>query len=245
MSPGRKLFSIYIAALLPMTLQIDKYHFINSGAFENIPLKDRQKLLQPAVRFRAKKGKVIYREGTFPKGIYILRRGKVKIYQTNRDAREQIVYIYTKGEFFGFRPLICDEAHPVSAAALEDCSYDFIPANHFLKCMKSSFDLMNSLLVSLSHEFTVWVNNITVFAQHPVRARVALGLLVLQEKYKSKGKSGEVNLSRTDLASYLGTVKETLVRVLQEFKKKNLVETQGSKIRILNYEELKEIANLY
>lgn len=54
-----------------------------------------------------------------------------------------------------------------------------------------------------------------------------------------------MNLSRTDLANYVGTVKESVVRVPQEFKKQKLVETQGRKIRILKPEELKAIVSFY
>jgi len=228
-----------------MSFEIDKLYFKTGRILERIPLRDRQKLLLPAKRFKARKGKVIYREGAFSKGLYLLRKGKVKVYQTSRDAREQIMFIYTKGELFGYRPLISEEPHPVSAAALEDCSYDFVPAGHFMKCMKSSNDLMHAVLVSLSQEFTVWVNNTTVLAQHPVKARVAIGLLVLEELYKVKGKSNGVNLSRNNFASYLGTVKETLVRVLQEFKKQGIVATQGQHIRILDRQALRRIAEFY
>ena len=228
-----------------MGFQIEKFYFANTGLFEKLPLKDRLKLENGILRRKIKANKIIYREGAVPKGIYILKRGKVKIYQTNQDGRRQIMYIYTTGELFGFRPIICNEMHPVTAAALEECSYDFIPREYFLQCLKESFELCRLLLESLSHEFSVWVNNISVFAQFPVKSRIALGLLVLKEKYKTKGKDNEVNLSRTDLASYVGTVKESAVRVLQEFKKQKIVETNGRKIKILKPEELKAIASFY
>lgn len=228
-----------------MGFAIEKFYFANNQLFDTIPIKDRLKLEEGIVRKKIKAGKTIYREGSSPKGIYILKRGKVKIYQTNQDARKQIMYIYAKGESFGYRPILCNETHPVTAAALEECSYNFIPREHFMDCLKQSNELSNALLVSLSHEFSVWVNNISVFAQYPVKSRVALGLLVLKEKYKVDGKGGEINLSRVDLASYVGTVKETAVRVLQEFKRLKFIETQGRKIQVLKPEELKAIVSFY
>jgi CRP-like cAMP-binding protein len=228
-----------------MGFELEKFYFANNNLLNNIPVSDKLKLEGGIIRKKIKPGKTIYREGTLPKGIYILKKGKVKIFQTNQDGRKQIMYIYTKGEIFGYRPILCDEMHPVTAAALEECSYDFIPNEYFKMCLRESNELANELLVSLSHEFSVWVNNISVFAQYPVKSRVALGLLVLNEKYKVKEKEADINLSRTDLASYVGTVKESVVRVLQEFKRKKIVETQGRKIRVLKPEELKAIVNFY
>lgn len=228
-----------------MGFELEKFYFANDRLFESIPIHDRLRLEEGIAKRKIKAGKVIYRENAAPKGVYILKKGKVKIYQTSQDGRKQIMYIYTKGEVFGYRPILCNEMHPVTAAALEECHYDFIPRDFFLECLRESNELSRLLLVSLSHEFSVWVNNISVFAQYPVRSRVALGLLVLREKYKVKGKGGEINLSRVDLASYVGTVKESVVRVLQDFKKQGFVETMGRKIRVLKPAELKTIVSFY
>lgn len=228
-----------------MKFELNKFYFVNNKVLESIPSQERISLEKGVIKRKIRAGKTIYREGSLPKGVYILKKGKVKIFQTNQDGRRQIMYIYTQGEIFGYRPLLCNETHPVTAAALEDCSYDFIPGDFFMKFLSHSAELSQKLLVSLSHEFSVWVNNVSVFAQYPVKSRVALGLLVLREKYKVKGKGGEINLSRVDLASYVGSVKESVVRVLQEFKKEKYIETQGRKIRILKAEELKAIVNFY
>jgi CRP-like cAMP-binding protein len=228
-----------------MGFDLERFYFANNKVLENIPAADRLKLKQAIRKKKIKAGKVIYREGTIPKGIYILKKGKVKIYQSNPDGRKQIMYIYTQGEIFGYRPLLCGESHPVTATALEECSYDFIARDHFMDILSHSTELSQKLLISLSHEFSVWINNISVFARYPVKSRVALGLLVLKEKYKVGGKSGEIYLSRADLASYVGTVKESVVRALQEFKKQKLVETRGRMIKILKPEELKAIVNFY
>ena len=228
-----------------MKFELHKFYFANNKVLESIPAQERAGLEKGVVKRKIRAGKIIYREGSIPKGVYILKKGKVKIFQTNQDGRRQIMYIYTQGEIFGYRPLLCNEVHPVTATSLEDCSYDFIPGDFFMKFLAQSTELSQRLLVSLSHEFSVWVNNVSVFAQYPVKSRVALGLLVLREKYKVKGKSGEINLSRVDLASYVGSVKESVVRVLQEFKKQKYIETQGRKIRILKEAELKAIVNFY
>jgi CRP-like cAMP-binding protein len=228
-----------------MGFELEKFYYSNAELLLSIPMRDRIKLEEEAQPKKCKAGKIIYREGTAPKGIFILRRGKVKAYLSTQIGRKQIVNIYSGGELFGYRPVISGEANPVTMMALEDCIMDFIPKDHFLNCLQSSFELSSVLLTSMSKEYTTLINNIAVYAQYPVRSRVALGLLVLREKYKVKGKYGDINLSRNDLASCVGSVKESVVRVLQDFKRQKFVETQGRKIRILKPEELKAIVTFY
>ena len=228
-----------------MQFQIKQFNLNNADILKSLVPRDQNALLVKAQQKKFKSGKAIYREGHKPNGVYILKKGKVKVYQTAQNGQRQTMYIYTPGELFGYRPIISNEMHPVTAVALEESTCDFIPRAHFLSCVQNSPVLSNALLVSLSHEFSVWVNTISVFARYPVKSRVALALLVLQEKFRTKEKSNEVTLSRSELASYIGTVKEMVVRVVQELKKDKIVETQGSKIKILKPEELKMIVNFY
>ncbi len=232
-----------------MGIIIEKYHFKTGSLLEGLPTKDFRALKSKMERRELKKGKTLYREGTYPGGVYILRKGKIKIYQTNKEGNEQIVYIYRKGEIIGYRPIISGEAHPVSAAALENCVLSFIPRNKFLEVLSNSLELSNRLLVNLAHEFTVWTYTLSGLGLYPVRERVALSLLILNEKYKRNENQKTptiIDLSRDDLAKYVGTAKETLVRMLQDFKQRKIIKAEGrKKIIILNVKELKKITNLY
>ncbi|HLG02713.1 MAG TPA: Crp/Fnr family transcriptional regulator [Bacteroidia bacterium] len=227
-----------------MRAELGKYFLNNKNFLEKLPEKISAIMQAGIVRFRVKKGRVLFQENSFPKGIYILKKGKVKIYSVNRDGREQIMYIYCPGDIFGYRPLLYEGTHPVSAAALEESTCDLIPREIFIELVEKSPELMRVMLRLVSSEFPVWVNKINVFAQQSVKSRVALGLLIVEKKYKVKGQPTEINLSRDDFAAYVGTVKETLVRMLKEFKEKGILETQGRKIRILKPGALEKIAEI-
>ncbi len=230
-----------------MAFKIEKYHFRTDSILEGLPTKEFR-LLKYMQRLEIKKDKVIYKEGTFSKGTYILRKGKIKIFQTNKEGKEQIAYIYRKGEIMGYRPLLCGDVHPVSAAALEDCVLSFIPKKFFLHALDESPVLARRLLDNLSHEFIVWINKLTLFAQQPVKERVALSLLIIGEKYKKEENSNElvvINLSRDNIANYVGTSTETLVRILRYLKDEKIISTSGRKITILKPKELEKIADFY
>ena len=85
-----------------------------------------------------------------------------------------------------------------------------------------------------------------MFAQKSVRERLALQLIVIREKYKVNFQPGmpvEINMSRDDLASLVGTARENVVRVLSEFKEDGILETKGRKIIVHDVNKLISITN--
>lgn len=196
-----------------------------------LPKKDLALFREHLRLLKFKKGKELFREGGYPKGLYILKKGKVKLYQQTQDGSEQIVYIYTPGDMFGYRPLLCNERHPGAAKTIEECGIYFLPTKYFLEALKKSTPLSNLLLQNLSHEFTVLVNLIAAFGQRSAKERMALSLLILREKYKRSGSSiVEVTLSRADLAAFIGTTNETVARLISKFKEEKLIRVTGRKI---------------
>ena len=103
------------------------------------------------------------------------------------------------------------------------------------------------LMKNLSHEFGVLVNVIATITQKTVRERVALTLLILQEKFKDNlnGENEvEIVLTRADFANIVGTAVATLVRLMHDFKEEEVIRTEGRKIVILNKIRLLEIADV-
>jgi len=207
-----------------------------------LPASDRVLVQKHTLEKSIRKSRLLFKQGSHPAGIYLLHSGTVKMYQASGDGKETIIYFYTAGDIMGYRPIICKEAHPLSAAALEDCTFSFIPRDAFVNTLESSSALSNLLLENLGHEFSIWVNNMSFLASRSVKERIALSLLKLQEVYKPEGGGQAViRLNRSDLAAYVGTAKETLVRLLGDLKRKKIISIQGKSIRVLNQEALVEI----
>jgi CRP-like cAMP-binding protein len=193
-----------------------------------------------------KKGEILFREGAYPSGIFYVIDGKVKKYKLDKDAREQIIYVANEGELLGYHAILSDERYPDCAAALEESRIAFIPKEDFLETLDRSKVLGRRLLKTLSHEFAVLANSLSMFAQKSVRERLALQLIVLREKYKVNFHAGmpvEINMGRDDLASLVGTARENVVRVLAEFKGDSILETKGRKIIVHDVTKLIKIAD--
>lgn len=226
----------------------DKFNFNSNSVLEGLPEHDLRLLNKNMVTHIYKKGEILFREGSYPTGIYFIKKGKVKKYKTDKDGREQIFYVCRKGELLGYHALISEEKFTDTASTLEESAISFIPKDDFLHAVSTSSVLSNRLLKVISHEFGVLVNGLAVLAQKTVRERLALSLLVLRDKYKKENeemKPVELDLSRDDLSKFVGTARETLVRLLHDFKEEGLIETNGRKIILKKPLEISKIANLY
>jgi len=225
---------------------IDKWDFKTASIFADLPAEDLELLTLNKSEQVYKKGEIIFREGGFPSGIFYITEGKVKKYKVDRDGREQIIYVANTGELLGYHAVLSEDRYPDAAAALEESKIAFIPREDFLAALQQSKVLDKRLLKTLSHEFAVLANSLTLFAQKSVRERLALQLIVIREKYKINFQPGmpvEINMSRDDLASLVGTARENVVRVLSELKEKGIVETKGRKIIVHDVSKLIDIAN--
>jgi CRP-like cAMP-binding protein len=215
--------------------------------FEGLTAEEHESLIGSGVTHLYNKGEVIFREGGIPTGIFYVRSGRVKKYKATVKGGEQIFYLCCEGELLGYHALLGEEFYPDSAATVEKAEITFIPKDNFLSVLRSSTALSNTLLKALGHEFSLFINSITNLATKSVRERLAFNLLILDEKFKSSAQAGmpsDINLSRTDLANMVGTAKETLVRLLQEFKQAGLIEKTDKMIRIIDRKGVIKEANL-
>ncbi len=225
---------------------IDNWDFESESILADLPPADLAILMKRKTEHAYKKGEIIFREGAYPSGIYYLVSGKAKKYKVDHDGSEQIIYVANTGELLGYHAILSGDNYPDSAAVLEESRVAFIPREDFLHAVEQSDQLNRQLLKTLSHEFFVLANSLTMAARRPVRERLALQLIVVREKYKTGVASGmpiEIDLSRDDLASLVGTARENVVRMLTEFKEEGILETRGRKIIVRDIKKLIEIAN--
>jgi CRP-like cAMP-binding protein len=225
---------------------IDNWDFKSQSILSGLPEEDLDMLMVHASAQTYKKGETVFREGAYPSSIFFIAAGKVKKYKTDKAGREQIIYVANTGELIGYHAVLSEGRYPDSAATLEETVLTVIDREYFLQALRYSPTLNNRLLQNLSHEFTVLINNLTLFGRRTVRERLAHQLVLLREKYKVNfvpDTPVEINLSREDLANLTCTTRENVVRILTEFKEEGLLQTKGRKILILNVRGLIGIAD--
>lgn len=220
-----------------------KYNFNNQDLLSGLTTAECDRLTANKEILNFKAGTQIFKEGTEPKGIYRVLSGKVKKYTATNFGTDHIFYICGENEYLGCHAILSEEEYPDSATALLDCEVAFIPKNDFLNVVSTSHVLSQRLLKNLSHEFGVFLNATKILARYTVRERTAINLLILQRKFSVKESLKEIEMNRDDLASMVGTAKESLVRMLKDFKEEKLISTKGRIIFIEDLEGLVKASN--
>ncbi len=225
-------------------MKINQLDFESDKILSSLSKEDKEYFLSFTQNLTFKKGKLIFYEDGIPTGIFLVKRGKAKIYKTGIYGKDQIFYIYKRGDLFGYHALLANEKYEDSCEALEDCEILFISKKDFEHLLDKIRNLKLLFIQNMSHEFGVLVNTITILAQKPLRERLALYLLILKERYYDKtSQQSLINLSREDLANIIGTARESLGRLLKEFKEDGLIEINKRTIEIINFDKLKRLAN--
>lgn len=192
------------------------------------------------------RGEVIFHEGNRINGIYCVSKGKIKLFQIGNEGKEQIIRFAKDGDIIGYRSLLSEEPLSASAAAIEDSSVCFIPKSQLLKLIANNPNFNFKMLKLLSHELGEAARIITELAQKPVRERLAETLLILKDTFDiDDNQVIQVKLSREEIANIVGTATESVIRLLSDFKKENLIEVEGRNIRIVNIPALTRVANVF
>lgn len=205
--------------------------------FGSLPKEEMDTLEMGKTCTRYKKGQVLFHEGTRPLGVFCVNSGRIKVYRLGMDGKEQIIKVSASGDLLGYKALLSSQHYNLSAEALDDCVVCFVPKEDFLKLLKPGSSFYMDLLKAVCEENGEMATKMTQMAQRSVRQRAALTLLMLNDTYGlEQHQEGdiEINLTREDLANIVGTATESLIRLLNEFKKEGLIETKGRKIRILD-----------
>lgn len=188
-------------------------------------------------RFRKKD--FIYEEGQYAKRLYFIASGKVKTFKTNDVGKEYIIKIHKAGEFLGYQALIKEDKYHESASALEETELSLIPKEDFFALLYNNRDFSARFIKMLADNMEDQEEQLLSLAYNSIRKRVAESLLVLQERFAKDG----ISILRDDLASMVGTAKESVIRTLTDFKNEGLIKIEGGTITILAAEKLAGMPN--
>ena len=190
-----------------------------------------------------KKGEMIFQEGTFPRGLFCVHSGKIKVVQNGSDGKEQILHLINAGDVMGHRAIFAEDTFSCSAVALEDTQVCFIPRKPFYEMAEDNAKLALKFAHLLADELKEAETKITHTAQKPVRNRIAESLLILKENYgfEDDGKTLALTIKREELANLAGTTRETATRFLYEFQREGSIEIIGKKIKLNSLSKLEEL----
>jgi CRP/FNR family transcriptional regulator len=205
--------------------------------FNEILSPDELHLLEESRQvIRTKKGAMLFNESKSPQGVHLLVSGKVKLFTTDAQGREQIIHLARPGDLMGYRAVLGSDCYSCSAAALEDAETWLIPRNTFLSLLDTNAAFSHAIIRLLTAELRHAEHHLAGLARKPVKSRLAEALLLLADTYgfEADGETLAISLTREEIAGLVGTATETAIRLLNSLKDDQLVATSGKKIRLQN-----------
>jgi CRP/FNR family transcriptional regulator len=191
-------------------------------------------------------GTVVMMEGQTPRGVWIVCQGRVKLTTTNRDGKTLIVKIAHPGELLGLQAVVTGNPYELSVETLQASQLAFIGREQFLSLMRKHGDACLRATFHLSHDCEAAYDTIrSIGLCHSVPGKLAR--LLLQWSAAEGRMSGGVvrlklGLTHEELAQLIGSSRETVTRILGDFKRSGVVELHGATMMIRDLTALESLS---
>jgi DNA-binding response OmpR family regulator len=186
----------------------------------------------------------LYSEGKRPKVLYYVRKGKIKAFRVNENGKEYITNFYAAGDFIGYLPLLEGKNYEDTAIVLEDAEVVMIPREEFVNGVFNDITVATKFIRLIAQNVQEKEERLLSLAYGSLRKRVAKALMDIHAKFnpgKENEKMQPLDISREDIAQYVGTATESLIRTLSDFKSEKLIEIKDGKIRISDLDRLNNL----
>jgi CRP/FNR family transcriptional regulator len=186
-------------------------------------------------------GDLLFSDGDECQGSFLILEGQVKVFKYAETGREQIMGMLGPGEYLAGVPAFDGRRYSANAVALDPLQVLFLPREPFLELLRQDPTLSFNLLTIFSHHLRRFAQLIETLSLKEVSGRIATYLLLLSHQ-SGNSEVVELAITKAQLAAFIGTVPETLSRVLQKMGRDGLLKLDGNTITILDFQELTALA---
>ena len=189
-------------------------------------------------------------EGKVFRGLFYIKKGIVKILKKNSKGKDVLMCFITNGDMIGITTFFSDEKYQFSAVAMNECQLLFIKPESFKEIMKSSNEInkkMMEVLIQRINFFEDWMTNVLNLSMHKRLAEALIYYSLMNENHEHHDSGrGDIKFTYSidDLAGITGSSNSYVIKILQHFSKKKLIEKISSdELKISNYVGLIHEAN--
>lgn len=216
--------------------------------FCNLENADLQQLQATKFTSVYPKGALLFVEGESPRGVFIVCAGRVKLTACSSEGKIIILRIADAGEVLGLSATILGVPYEVSAETLEPCQINFIKRDDYLRLMTASAKVCMRTAESLSKKYHDSQKEIRVLGLSQSATERLANLLIKWADEKgetvAKGSRFKVLLTHGEIAQMLGTTRETVNRLLSDFRKRGILEIKESTFFLLQRSRLEAIVTM-
>lgn len=210
----------------------------------NLSREELQILAARTVRKLFSGGELLFSEGEPCSGLHIISRGKVRIFKTSMNGREQVLAVNVPGESVAELPVFDGGPYPASAAAIEDTEIAFISRRDFHAYCVEHPEVPLKVLSVVGARLRRLVGIIEELSFTTIRERlIALLVKLAQTEGKKTDRGIEFLLPSThqELANQLGTVRELISRNLMRLQAEGLLDVDARQIVVLDLKGLSSL----
>ncbi len=193
------------------------------------------------------RGAVLFSEGEAPRGVFILCSGQAKLSIGSSTGHAINVRIVGPGESLGLGSIVANEPYGMRAETLSHCQVSFIPRLQFLQLLRAHPDLSLNVSRHLAMELHKAYDQTRLLALSPgTQVKVAHFLLAWadqQENLAEEGTRLAVHATHEEIGESIGAARETVSRILGDFKRRQLIRVRGGTIVILQPQQLRGLTS--
>jgi len=187
---------------------------------------------------------VLFVEGQMPRGIYLLCKGRVKLSVNSSEGKTMILKMAEPGEVLGLHACVSNTPYELTAETVQPCQVVFIKRDDFHRFLKEHGDACLNAAKHLSTDCADAYGMIrSIGLSHSASEKLARLLLELAadgEKTKD-GVRVKLALTHEEIAQIIGTSRETVTRLLADFRKQETAVLKGSTLLIKNRPALERL----
>jgi len=216
----------------------------HSGFFCDLPKGSLDELEKVKYASAYPQGAVLFVEGQAPRGVYIVCSGRVKLSTTSREGKTLILRIAQAGQVLGLNATVSGKPYELTGETLQPCQLDFIRRDDFLRFLEHHGDACLNAAQHLSQNCQNAYEMIrSLGLSHSVGEKLARLLLEWASggETTKEGIRIKVSLTHEEIAQLIGTSRETVTRVLSEFREKKFAQLRGSTLLIMNRPGLEKL----
>ena len=209
--------------------------------FHGLDREHLEKLASIAMPRTLAKGQMVFFEGDEGDGFYTVSSGRVKIFKNSAEGKEQILHIIEPGEPFGEVAVFSGKSFPANAETLMKSELLFFSRQAFVRLITAYPSLSLNMLALLTQRLKRFATQVENLSLKEVPGRLAEYLLYTSQE-QGNTHNIELTITKGQLSSLLGTIPETLSRILAKMQTYQLVRVDGKKIQILDVQGLEYLA---
>ncbi|MBU2494227.1 MAG: Crp/Fnr family transcriptional regulator [Bacteroidetes bacterium] len=228
----------------PLNKTKDFNTLLSVPLFSELSVEHLRKITAVSEIKRIPSHEILFLEGDHYKGFYIQLKGSIKIFRTTAEGKESVVHLIKPFNVFADIPLFEGNNYPVSAETLEECLVLFVPKDSFINLIKEDPNISLKMLAGFAKRLKELVVQVDDLTTKEVKNRLAKYLLkeiknnnteILPEPFV------KISIPKKALASFLGTITETLSRTFKKFQDQGIIKIKGKTVFIIDLKKLKEL----